>query len=229
MDLDTARVAQLADCLKAEGLTDRHRTQTRQEFETVYDITTGPTDEDLETTFKIVIQARSQPLAIAEYETLIENIDPVEILALSDRQTAFDRLIEQRHIGQKIANEFLRIAVDVLGENPDWRADLHVALDTNMAQALVKTGAIQLVESEQKRGANRIVNMNPTSKPHKLVGYSELQRVFAEAAAQINEPRIVFDEPWTEHQSFIPDPLLRERSIFSNLPDEELLSSLEAR
>lgn len=224
MELKTTRVKRLAERIESEGITNRHRTETRQQFETVYDISQDPTDDEIETTFRLAIQARSQPLDRTQYETLLDNVDPVGVLNRPDRQAAFDELVDQKHIGQKVANEFLRIAVDVLGVNQDWRDDLHVALDTNVIQTLVKTGAISLDESERDRGPGRIVNMDPESSPTKLIGYGEIQSAFEEAADEIDEPRIVFDELWTEHRSFISDPLLRHQSVFADMLDDDLVS-----
>lgn len=215
MDFHPKQVTELARLLNDSDVTTRHRTQTRQEFDIVYGIQPVPDHEEIETVFRIAIQARAQPLNRSEYQTLLEDLDPVGILEKQSRQEAFKTMLKQKHIGQKVANEFLRIAVDVLTLNPDWRDDLHVALDTNVVQALVKTGAITLPETERDRGASEIVNMNPESTPTKLVGYSEVQEAFAKGAATIDEPRIVFDELWTEHRSFISDPLLRDQSVFS--------------
>jgi hypothetical protein len=223
MHLDRDRILRLAEILDEEDVIDRHQRETRSEFEIVYSVSRPPSTEDLETVFKRVIQARSQPLSREQYETLETNIDPNSVLSLDSRDEAFRRLFDQKHIGQKIANEFLRIAVDVLGENPDWRDGLHVAIDTNIVQALVKTGGIRLDSSESDRPAGRIVNMDPDADPHKLIGYSGVQDAFQNAAAHICHPRIVFDELWTEHRSFIADPLLRSQSIFADLLKEDYL------
>ncbi|MGB9958725.1 hypothetical protein ACOZ4B_20335 (plasmid) [Haloferax prahovense] len=223
MHIDRTRIRRLAERLDEEGVVNRHRRETRSEFELVYSVSIPPSTEDLDTVFKRVIQARSQPLGQEAYEILVANIDPASVLSLDSRDEAFRRLYEQKHIGQKIANEFLRIAVDVLNVNPEWRNDLHVALDTNILQALVKTGGIQLNSSEANRSVGRLVNMDPDADPNKLIGYNDLQDAFQDAAAHIDQPRIVFDELWTEHRSFIADPLLRPQSIFADLLIEKYL------
>lgn len=59
--------------------------------------------------------------------------------------------------------------------------------------------------------------MNPDSDPRKLIAYRDVQDAFERAATAIDEPPIVFDELWTEHRSFIVDPLLQDRSVLSEL------------
>jgi hypothetical protein len=219
MHLRPGRVRELAEYLDEAGLTNRHRTETRQQYETVYGISPSPTQTQIETVFARTIQARSQPLSKEQYEVILDRVAPSDVLAADSRQEAFDHLYEVPQIGQKIANEFLRVAVDVLEVDTDWDEPLHVALDTNVVQALTETGAIELPPSEADRPANRIVNMAPESTPRKLIGYSVVQEAFVDAAARVDEPRIVFDELWTEHRAFISDPLLRSQSVFSDFLD----------
>jgi hypothetical protein len=90
-------------------------------------------------------------------------------------------------------------------------------LDTNVVQALVKTNAIVLEESERKRDPTQIINTNPDSDPTKLIAYQEVQDIFQTAADDIGFPRIVFDELWLEHREFISDPLFQSESIFADL------------
>jgi hypothetical protein len=129
-------------------------------------------------------------------------------------------LYETEDIGQKIANELLRHAVDLFGINEEWRPELDVALDTNVVQGLVKTGGIELPEAEKGRDAGEIVNMDPNADPTKKISYQAVQEAFEEAARQAGDgpdrgfAPIVFDELWLEHRAFISDPLLTDRSSF---------------
>lgn len=150
MELVQSRIDELAERIAEAGFTDRHRTETRQQFETVYRITPKNARENIETVFKLAIQTRSQPLAVEAYQTILNGVSPEDVLAATSRDAAFELLVDQKHIGQKVANEFLRMVVDVLTLNPEWREELHVALNTNVVQALVKTGAIEISNSEAR-------------------------------------------------------------------------------
>lgn len=108
--------------------------------------------------------------------------------------------------------------VDVFGiHRSEWGDQLDVALDTNVVQALVKTGAILLEESERERDPNQIINTSPDSDPTKLIAYQEVQDEFQTAADDVGFPRIVFDELWLEHREFISNPLIQPESIFADL------------
>lgn len=220
MRIDESRVYELADCIVDAGIENRQRRRTRQEYETIFGIT--PTVEsgweNLELIFKRVIQARANPLNREQYLNLLERVSPPDIINADTHQAAFDALYTERQIGQKITNEFLRHVVDIFGiHRSEWGPQLDVALDTHIVQALVKTGAIVLDDSERDRGPNQIINMNPDSNPRKLIAYQELQDVLQKAAADVGVPRIVFDELWIEHREFINDPLLQPKSQFSDL------------
>lgn len=137
---------------------------------------------------------------------------------MASHQAGFEALYGTEHVGQKIANEFLRHAVDIFGiRRAEWLDQLDVALDTHVVQALVKTGAIVLEDDEQGRGPNRIINMNPGSDPRKLIAYQDEQDTLQKAAEAAGFPRIVFDELWLEHRAFISDPLLQSESVFEDL------------
>lgn len=167
--------------------------------------------------FKRSIQARANPLTEDEYYAVLETVQPREVLSTDSRQEAFERLCDADHIGQKIANEFLRQTVHALGVNEEWINDLAVPLDTHVVQALVKTGAIRLDESERDRRPGEIINMTPGSNPYKRVGYQDVQDAFRTAADDAGSPRIIFDELWLEHRHFIADPLLQSESEFYDL------------
>jgi hypothetical protein len=148
-------------------------------------------------------------------------VDPEAILNEDSHRAAFDTLCSEPHIGQKITNEFLRHSVDIFGQRPEWREQLHVALDTNVVQTLVKTGAIVLEKEDRDRNPNQIINMNPSSDPSKLISYQDTQDMLKWAANDAGFSRIVFDELWLEHREFISNPLLQSESIFFDLVLEE--------
>jgi len=222
MYLDEQRINDLANRIKDKEIVERHRKRTQQEYKTIFGIK-EPSDSgrtNLDLIFKRVIQARASPLNRDQYLNILEQVSPAEIINKDTHQAAFDALYSKRHIGQKIANEFLRHVVDVFSiRRSDWRDQLDVALDTNVVQALIKTGAIVLEESERDRDRdpNRIINMNPDSNPTKLISYQEVQDEFQKAANDADFVRIVFDELWLEHREFISNPLLQSRSVFSDL------------
>lgn len=214
MRLVQHRIDVLADRLVERGLTDRRRRHSREVFETVYDITRDNAIDRLEILFRMIIQARSSPLTDEEYDTIIDEISPQDVMEMGSHHEAFDSLRSQKHIGQKIANEFLRHTVDVFGIKPEWRDNLEVALDTHVVQALVKTGGIDMEGSEKKRPANGIINMNPDSTPRKLIGYQDAQDGLMTASEEAGMHRIDFDELWIEHRYFMSDPLLQSESAF---------------
>ncbi|MBV0903496.1 hypothetical protein [Haloarcula salina] len=217
MHLDEQRINDLAHRIADEKIGDRHRKRTQQEYETIFRIKTTRDSghENLDLIFKRIIQARATPLNRDQYQEILEQTSPGEIIDKGTHQAAFDTLYTERHIGQKIANEFLRHVVDVFGiRRSDWGGQLDVALDTNVIQALVKTGAIVLEESERNRGTGQIINTNPNSDPTKLIPYKKVQDEFQQAANDAGFHRIVFDELWLEHREFISDPLLQSESVF---------------
>lgn len=231
MQLNEERVMKLAHRIADTGVTDRHRRRTQQTYRTVFRVETNEKSgrKHLDLIFKRIIKARSTQLSTDRYYDLIERVSPEAVITAESRKEAFDRLRSHPQIGQKIANEFLRHVVDVFGIRRDeWRDELHVALDVNVVQALIKTGAIEFDEDEQHRATslNKILNDNPESDPHIRIGYQDIQDVFQSAANRAGFSRIVFDELWLEHREFISDPLLQEKSIFHDdlILDEYLVS-----
>jgi len=219
MHLNEDRVKKLGQRIAAEGLIERHRKRTRDEYRTIFGVETTPETvrENLDLIFERVIQARATPLPADRYRELAEQDVLKEALSQPSHDAAFQLLYGTDDIGQKIANEMLRHVVDLFGINSEWRDDLDVALDTNVVQALVKTGAIELDETENNREAGDIVNMRPDANPTTKISYSSVQEAFADAAEEHDFAPIVFDELWLEHREFISDPLLRERSKFGDL------------
>ena len=151
MELNPSRVEDLGQCLVEEDLLNRHRAQTRQLYETIYGVTPENAEENIDLVFRRVIQERANPLSQESYHGILDAIDLEEIIHKESRDEAFNALINSDQIAQKIANEFLRQAVDVFEIRPEWQSDLEVALDTHVVQALVKTGAIQLDGSDRER------------------------------------------------------------------------------
>lgn len=214
MKLNYDQVKQLGKRLDNEGLLNRQRVRTRQEYETIYGVTPENARNNLDLIFKRVIQARANPLSKKEYDAILDTVNPASIVEMDSREATFHELIGTDQIAQKIANEFLRQVVDVFEIRSEWRPDLEVALDTHVIQALVKTGAIQL--NHPDRSAHKIVNMNPESDPYKRVSYTAVQDAFRDTAAELDFNPIVFDELWVEHRHFISDDLLQEKSVFSD-------------
>ena len=219
MELNKNRIRKLGQRIAEKELTDRHRERTRAEYRRIFDVeTTSESGQgNLDLIFARVIQARATPLSDARYRDLAEQKLLQEVIQQDTHAEAFELLYGTDDIGQKIANEMLRHLVDLFGINDEWRKDLDVALDTNVIQALVKTGAIELSDEEQGRDPARIVNTDPEADPNKLVSYQAVQESFNEAAAEYEFDPIVFDELWLEHREFINDPLLRDRSAFTDL------------
>lgn len=224
MHIDKERMYAIAHRIADRDLAQRQRTRTRQEYETIFDVEPTPRNgrEHLDLIFARVIQARATPLSAEEYQNVSEQVSLADIVNKSTHQDAFDALRAEQHIGQKIANEILRHVVDIFGIRRDeWGEDLHVALDTHIVQALRKTGAIVLEDSEQNRDPDRIINMDPNSDPRKLIAYQDVQQMFRDAASDAGFAPIVFDELWIEHREFISDPLLQNRSKFYDLIQDQ--------
>lgn len=222
MELNQARINELGRRLKREDLLNRHRERTREEYRTIFGTKTTPESgrEHLDLIFSRVIQARANPLSETRYRELADANVLSEALEQDTHEEAFSVLYETEDIGQKIANELLRHVVDLFGVNDEWRSELDVALDTNVVQAFVKTGGIELPEEELGRDASDVVNMNPTATPRKKISYQAVQDAFNEAATSQGFAPIVFDELWLEHREFIADPLLHDRSVFGDFLEE---------
>jgi len=203
------------------GVTERHVERERSLYTDVYGIDPESPEEDVQMLFDIAIQNRAWSLSPSEYRALSEDFDPGEFLSCNSRKEAFNNIREIDDLGPKIANELLRKAVHVLQINEGWEKDLHVPLDTHVIKALVKTKAIDLEgegwEDDLNKNPQRVVNMDPDANPRKLVGYTELQDGFAEAASQYDLPRITFDELWVEHSRLISNPLQQSESTLSEL------------
>lgn len=217
MELRPSRIEGIGRRIVDRDLLDRHLEQTRQLYATIYGITPGNARENLDIIFKRVIQERANPLQREEYHELLDNISPQNVVTLNTHQDAFEELCSQKHIGQKIANEFLRQIAHVFELREGWISELAVPLDTHVVQMLVKTDAISLTDEERDRRPGQIINMAPTSNPHKRIGYQEVQNGFQQAGEQIGVPRIVFDELWLEHRSFLQNPLLQAESEFYDM------------
>jgi len=203
-------------------VTGRHRRRTRCEYETIFGIEVpGDGREHLDLIFRRVVQARSRPLTDERYRELADQELLQEAVDRDSHSDAFRLLYETDDIGQKVANELLRHAVDLFEINAEWQPHLDVALDTNVVKTLVETGGIELADEERDRSAGGIVNMNPDADPGKLVAYQAVQDGFetavgeCESECELELHPIVFDELWLEHREFISDPLLQGRSILS--------------
>jgi hypothetical protein len=218
MQLNEGRVKTLGQRIKEEGLTDRHRERTRAEYRTVFGVETTPESgkENLDLIFSRVIQARANPLSSERYQELANQELLQNVIEQDTHEEAFEVLYNTRDIGQKIANELLRHVVDLFGIREEWRSDLDIALDTHVVQALIKTGAIDLEGRERDR-----VIADPDTDPRVLIPYQDVQNAFNKAAMENEFDPIVFDELWLEHREFMSDPLLHDRSIFSDLARDD--------
>lgn len=204
----------------------RHKEQAYHHHNTVFKLNKNniKQEENIQLLFDAVITRRAQSLRTNDedkrdddsrptYKDLSENFEPEEIKNASEAQEVINYLEEDLdQIGQKIANEFLRVYIHVF-EAEDWIEDLDVPLDTHVLQALARTGALER-EGYSYKDTERMANTNRRSGAKTRISYSDLQEAFKDAS---KHPGIIFDELWLENKEFLSsnnEALQRESCLY---------------
>lgn len=206
----------------------RHKEQAYHHHNTVFNLTKDniKEEENIQLLFDAVITRRAQSLRTNDedkrdddprptYKGLSEDFEPERVKNASEAQEVIKYLEEDDldQIGQKIANEFLRVYIHVF-EAEDWIEDLDVPLDTHVLQALARTGALER-EGYDHQDTGRMVNINRYSGTNTRISYSQLQDAFKEADPDY--PGIIFDELWLENKEFLSsrnEALQRESCLY---------------